>query len=83
MPPPRPSQPNPDYVQCPHCERRFEEFSAERHVPFCKEKHNRIERKANKAMDKLNKRIQVYTVNSLLYVCHWQSLVGNIMPMLC
>ena len=60
--PPKPSQPNPDYVQCPHCERRFEQYSAERHIPFCKEKHSRIERKAqgNKAMEKLNKRTQVY-----------------------
>ena len=64
IPPPRPSEPNPDYVQCPHCERRFEEYAAERHIPFCKEKHARIERKAqDKAMDKLNKRIQVYIVS--------------------
>ena len=66
IPPPRPSEPNPDYVQCPHCERRFEEYAAERHIPFCKEKHARIERKAqDKAMDKLNKRIQVYYIVSV------------------
>lgn len=61
MRPPIPSQPNPDYVQCPYCARRFEEYSAERHIPFCKEKNNRIERRSyqgNKAMEKLNKRIQ-------------------------
>ena len=61
VPPPRPSLPNPDYVQCPHCERRFEQYSAERHIPFCKEKHCRLGKNAqgNNAMQKLNKRIQV------------------------
>ena len=67
IPLPRPSKPNPDYVQCPHCGRRFEEFAAERHMPFCKEKHSRIERRSqdNKAMDKLNKRIQVVQFSTL------------------
>eukprot|EP00051_Salpingoeca_urceolata_P020107 m.299167 g.299167 ORF g.299167 m.299167 type:complete len:348 (+) comp19544_c0_seq6:200-1243(+) len=32
---------NPDYVQCPHCQRRFEENSATRHIPFCAEKAKR------------------------------------------
>ncbi|XP_013398954.1 zinc finger C2HC domain-containing protein 1A isoform X2 [Lingula anatina] len=40
-PPPAPSI-NPDYVQCPHCSRRFNESAAERHMPFCKEQHERI-----------------------------------------
>eukprot|EP01135_Chromosphaera_perkinsii_P003863 Nk52_evm11s259 gene=Nk52_evmTU11s259 len=30
------SSENPDLVKCPHCERRFSENAAERHVPFCK-----------------------------------------------
>ncbi|XP_043227130.1 serine/arginine repetitive matrix protein 1-like isoform X2 [Amphibalanus amphitrite] len=34
LPPPPPSE-NPDYVQCPHCERRFNEAAAERHIPKC------------------------------------------------
>ncbi|KAJ8974451.1 hypothetical protein NQ317_014767, partial [Molorchus minor] len=34
LPPPPPSS-NPDYVQCPHCGRRFNQAAAERHVPKC------------------------------------------------
>ncbi|KAL1376712.1 hypothetical protein pipiens_016737 [Culex pipiens pipiens] len=35
LPPPPPSE-NPDYVQCPHCSRRFNQTAAERHIPKCK-----------------------------------------------
>lgn len=34
LPPPPPST-NPDYVQCPHCGRRFNEAAAARHIPKC------------------------------------------------
>ncbi|XP_049817086.1 zinc finger C2HC domain-containing protein 1C isoform X2 [Aethina tumida] len=34
LPPPPPSS-NPDYVQCPHCGRKFNEAAAERHIPKC------------------------------------------------
>lgn len=34
LPPPPPSE-NPDYVQCPHCQRRFNSNAAERHIPKC------------------------------------------------
>lgn len=34
LPPPPPSE-NPDYVQCPHCSRRFNEAAATRHIPKC------------------------------------------------
>ncbi|XP_050295212.1 pecanex-like protein 1 [Anthonomus grandis grandis] len=34
LPPPPPST-NPDYVQCPHCGRRFNESAAQRHIPKC------------------------------------------------
>lgn len=34
---PPPPTVNPDYVQCPHCERRFNEAAAERHIPKCKD----------------------------------------------
>lgn len=34
LPPPPPSE-NPDFVQCPHCNRRFNEGAAERHIPKC------------------------------------------------
>eukprot|EP00668_Euglena_longa_P012127 GGOE01014554.1.p1 GENE.GGOE01014554.1~~GGOE01014554.1.p1 ORF type:complete len:751 (-),score=111.63 GGOE01014554.1:432-2684(-) len=34
LPPPPPAE-NPDYVQCPHCSRRFNQAAAERHIPAC------------------------------------------------
>lgn len=34
LPPPPPSV-NPDFVQCPHCSRRFNEAAASRHIPIC------------------------------------------------
>ena len=34
LPPPVPSK-NLDYVQCPHCNRRFSEAAADRHIPKC------------------------------------------------
>lgn len=34
LPPPPPSE-NPDYIQCPHCQRRFNEAAASRHIPKC------------------------------------------------
>ncbi|XP_066917964.1 zinc finger C2HC domain-containing protein 1A-like [Clytia hemisphaerica] len=40
-PPPEPSY-NPDYVQCQHCNRRFNESAAERHIKFCKEQKSRL-----------------------------------------
>ena len=56
-----PSAPNPDYVQCPYCERRFQDDTAQRHIPFCKEKSQRLNSKANKSAgtEMLSKRIQV------------------------
>lgn len=44
--PPTTVDPNPDYVTCPACERRFNEESAKRHIPICKEKA------AKKALEK-------------------------------
>uniref|UniRef100_A0A8B9GKH9 Zinc finger C2HC-type containing 1B n=1 Tax=Amazona collaria TaxID=241587 RepID=A0A8B9GKH9_9PSIT len=37
LPPPPPPSINPDYIQCPHCSRRFNEAAAERHIEFCEE----------------------------------------------
>ncbi|NXJ35575.1 ZC21B protein, partial [Ciconia maguari] len=37
LPPPPPPSINPDYIQCPHCSRRFNEAAAERHTKFCQE----------------------------------------------
>lgn len=60
VPPPEPSVPNPDYVQCPYCKRRFQEHAAERHIPFCKEQNARLERKTPSASGNsaLNKRLK-------------------------
>eukprot|EP00729_Bicosta_minor_P007062 gene7062-33092_t len=41
---------NPDYVQCPHCSRNFNEAAAERHMPRCAESSARS--KGNKAKGK-------------------------------
>lgn len=41
LPPPPPSE-NPDYVQCPHCGRKFNESAAARHIPKCQHyEHNK------------------------------------------
>jgi len=39
--PPLPPSSNPDYVQCPHCGRRFNQTAAERHIPSCATTVNR------------------------------------------
>ena len=60
LPPPPPPTVNPDYVQCPHCNRRFNEHAVERHVSFCKEQKARIARPSSKtAADKFARRTQV------------------------
>ncbi|XP_069368945.1 zinc finger C2HC domain-containing protein 1A isoform X2 [Paralichthys olivaceus] len=38
LPPPPPPTYDPDYVQCPYCQRRFNEGAADRHIKFCQEK---------------------------------------------
>ncbi|CAL8311715.1 unnamed protein product [Merluccius merluccius] len=42
LPPPPPPSYDPDYIQCPYCQRRFGENAAERHVKFCREKAARM-----------------------------------------
>ncbi|KAJ3266416.1 Zinc finger C2HC domain-containing protein 1C [Chytriomyces hyalinus] len=44
-----PSEPDPDYVQCDHCGRRFNETAAERHIPICANTKNRPRPAAAKA----------------------------------
>ncbi|KAL1006625.1 hypothetical protein UPYG_G00074630 [Umbra pygmaea] len=46
LPPPPPPSYDPDYIQCPYCERRFSENAADRHMKFCKEQHARMQNKA-------------------------------------
>lgn len=48
LPPPPPPTINPDYIQCPHCSRRFNKSAAERHINFCADQHKRLETR-NKA----------------------------------
>nr|XP_015210491.1 PREDICTED: zinc finger C2HC domain-containing protein 1A isoform X2 [Lepisosteus oculatus] len=45
LPPPPPPSYDPDYIQCPYCQRRFSESAAERHINFCKEQAARISNK--------------------------------------
>ncbi|XP_078460664.1 zinc finger C2HC domain-containing protein 1B-like isoform X3 [Lampetra planeri] len=61
LPPPPPPSLNPDYVQCPCCQRRFNEGAAERHIMFCKEQAARIGRSgpSQQASSRLAVRIQV------------------------
>ncbi|XP_043461812.1 zinc finger C2HC domain-containing protein 1C-like isoform X2 [Leptopilina heterotoma] len=41
LPPPPPSDTS-DYIQCPHCGRKFNESAAERHIPKCENmRHNK------------------------------------------
>ncbi|XP_070570445.1 zinc finger C2HC domain-containing protein 1A-like isoform X2 [Ptychodera flava] len=35
LPPPPPPSVNPDFVECPTCNRRFNQKAAARHIPFC------------------------------------------------
>ncbi|XP_053383240.1 zinc finger C2HC domain-containing protein 1A-like isoform X3 [Mercenaria mercenaria] len=42
LPPPPPPSENPDYIQCPYCNRRFNEKAAQRHIDFCKEQKKRL-----------------------------------------
>eukprot|EP00057_Strongylocentrotus_purpuratus_P030107 XP_780721.3 PREDICTED: zinc finger C2HC domain-containing protein 1A [Strongylocentrotus purpuratus] len=51
-PPPAQKRINPDYVQCPSCERHFSESASERHIPWCKEKNKRIDKRTPSAADK-------------------------------
>eukprot|EP01105_Mastigella_eilhardi_P025000 TRINITY_DN664_c0_g2_i2.p1 TRINITY_DN664_c0_g2~~TRINITY_DN664_c0_g2_i2.p1 ORF type:complete len:548 (+),score=104.86 TRINITY_DN664_c0_g2_i2:30-1646(+) len=37
-----PEELHPEYVQCPYCQRRFNETAAARHIPKCKEMEHRV-----------------------------------------
>ncbi|XP_053323548.1 zinc finger C2HC domain-containing protein 1A [Spea bombifrons] len=51
LPPPPPPSYDPDYIQCPYCQRRFNENAADRHINFCKEQAARITNKGKLAGD--------------------------------
>lgn len=38
-----------DYIQCPYCQRRFNENAAERHIKFCQEQAARMPQKGKVA----------------------------------
>ncbi|KAM9839592.1 zinc finger C2HC domain-containing protein 1A [Aulostomus maculatus] len=46
LPPPPPPTHDPDYIQCPYCQRRFNEGAADRHIKFCQEQAARIPNKS-------------------------------------
>ncbi|XP_035284614.1 zinc finger C2HC domain-containing protein 1A-like isoform X2 [Anguilla anguilla] len=48
LPPPLPPSSNPDYVQCPFCQRTFNEGAAQRHINFCKEQASRLQNRTNR-----------------------------------
>jgi len=55
-----------DYVQCEYCGRRFNETAARRHIPFCKEQHERLPKKKPEqatAAQKQAMRTQVSLIN--------------------
>ncbi|XP_061569595.1 zinc finger C2HC domain-containing protein 1A isoform X2 [Cololabis saira] len=45
LPPPPPPTYDPDYVQCPYCDRRFNQGAADRHIKFCQEQAARMPNK--------------------------------------
>uniref|UniRef100_A0A8C5DFN3 Zinc finger C2HC domain-containing protein 1A n=1 Tax=Gouania willdenowi TaxID=441366 RepID=A0A8C5DFN3_GOUWI len=45
LPPPPPPTNDPDYIQCPYCQRRFNESAADRHIKICKKQHARMPNK--------------------------------------
>ncbi|XP_061522277.1 zinc finger C2HC domain-containing protein 1A [Phycodurus eques] len=42
LPPPPPPSYDPDLIQCPYCQRRFNENSAEGHIKFCQDQASRM-----------------------------------------
>uniref|UniRef100_A0A670YJ92 Zinc finger C2HC domain-containing protein 1A n=1 Tax=Pseudonaja textilis TaxID=8673 RepID=A0A670YJ92_PSETE len=67
LPPPPPPSYDPDYIQCPYCQRRFNENAADRHINFCKEQAARISNKGkvvSEVKGKLPARIQVNKFHS-------------------
>ncbi|XP_054842013.1 zinc finger C2HC domain-containing protein 1A isoform X2 [Eublepharis macularius] len=55
LPPPPPPSYDPDYIQCPYCQRRFNESAADRHIIFCKEQAARISNKGKVVTDSKGK----------------------------
>uniref|UniRef100_H2S7S3 Zinc finger C2HC domain-containing protein 1A n=1 Tax=Takifugu rubripes TaxID=31033 RepID=H2S7S3_TAKRU len=63
LPPPPPPTYDPDYIQCPCCQRRFNENAAERHIKFCQEQAARMPQRGKVAdVKKPPARTQVATM---------------------
>ncbi|XP_029955552.1 zinc finger C2HC domain-containing protein 1A isoform X2 [Salarias fasciatus] len=58
LPPPPPPTYDPDYIQCPYCQRRFNENAADRHIKFCQEQHARMPSKGKQEVKKPAARTQ-------------------------
>lgn len=58
LPPPPPPSYNPDYIQCPYCQRRFNESAADRHIKFCQEQAARMGNKSKAEVKKAPARTQ-------------------------
>ncbi|XP_068199996.1 zinc finger C2HC domain-containing protein 1A isoform X2 [Antennarius striatus] len=58
LPPPPPPTYDPDYIQCPYCQRRFNESAADRHIKFCQEQAARMPNKNKSDVKKTPARTQ-------------------------
>lgn len=58
LPPPPPPTYDPDYIQCPYCQRRFNENAADRHIKFCQEQAARMPSKGKSEVKKPAARTQ-------------------------
>lgn len=58
LPPPPPPSYDPDYIQCPYCQRRFNESAADRHIKFCQEQAARMGNRSKVEVKKPQARTQ-------------------------
>ncbi|XP_068160643.1 zinc finger C2HC domain-containing protein 1A-like [Antennarius striatus] len=58
LPPPPPPTYDPDYIQCPCCQRRFNKCAADRHIKFCQEQAARMPNKNKSDVKKTPARTQ-------------------------
>uniref|UniRef100_A0A8C7ZM89 Zinc finger C2HC domain-containing protein 1A n=1 Tax=Oryzias sinensis TaxID=183150 RepID=A0A8C7ZM89_9TELE len=76
LPPPPPPSYDPDYIQCPYCQRRFNESAADRHIKFCQEQAARIPTKGKLGDPKKTpgrtqvKKVTVYLEYTFLNCCN-------------
>ncbi|KAF3822561.1 hypothetical protein GH733_007935 [Mirounga leonina] len=69
-----------NYIQCPYCQRRFNENAADRHINFCKEQAARISNKGKFSTDtkgKVTSRTQCFYRDCLQEVTKCSKLFGS------